>query len=534
MGRITKRLVEAAVAEVKDYIIWDDELPGFGVRIFASGKRSYIIQYRTHGRSRRLTIGMHGIWTPEMARRDLVCAALATLRPFIPLQILADTADVPVALVRSMVTDLDRPLLVRDDAVQFRDEPTESWFQERFRPDATAMSAFIDRLKPQAASSAYVAAALPQLMLEAGQFDALIELALSGDALPENDDLVRRDVELQRLRFALKAALRKQAYAVAAKLALKAGNDVAADHRQNALLSANTDLAANFLPPEQIQDLVARRLIDGGQWPGSHHAYEAAMLSGQEALKGDARAQLRYANEWLDQWSRRQRSRADDDYDDKDTMADEDIAEFAFAELNLHGPASCARRIANWRPREVPFLVGKRTIRRLVDAGRFDEIDAIALAGRRSLGLQLAIFHGLGEVGRSPPKRIIDFVGVIVSSRHVKLEEPTSRSYHDRDLRLETITAIVAAAARKKTMPRAQLVKLLDRYLPSDPPHGLAARYEFELPKSFAFIGAYALRAALLRKTIGIESLAHESLRKKIEAKDRDSETERFWRLLSP
>ena len=46
MGRITKRLVEAAVAEVKDYIIWDDELPGFGIRIFASGKRSYIIQYR--------------------------------------------------------------------------------------------------------------------------------------------------------------------------------------------------------------------------------------------------------------------------------------------------------------------------------------------------------------------------------------------------------------------------------------------------------------------------------------------------------
>ena len=70
MGRITKRLVEAALAEVKDYIIWDDELPGFGVRIFASGKRSYIIQYRTQGRSRRLTIGMHGIWPPEMARRE--------------------------------------------------------------------------------------------------------------------------------------------------------------------------------------------------------------------------------------------------------------------------------------------------------------------------------------------------------------------------------------------------------------------------------------------------------------------------------
>lgn len=33
MGRITKRLVEAALAEVEDYFIWDDELPGFGIRI---------------------------------------------------------------------------------------------------------------------------------------------------------------------------------------------------------------------------------------------------------------------------------------------------------------------------------------------------------------------------------------------------------------------------------------------------------------------------------------------------------------------
>lgn len=70
MGRITKLLVETAPAEAKDYFIWDDELPGFDVRIFASGKRSHLIQYRAQGRSRRLTIGRHGIWIPEMARRE--------------------------------------------------------------------------------------------------------------------------------------------------------------------------------------------------------------------------------------------------------------------------------------------------------------------------------------------------------------------------------------------------------------------------------------------------------------------------------
>jgi hypothetical protein len=70
MGRITKRNVENAPAKSSDYIIWDDDLPSFGVRIFASGKRSYLIQYRAQGRSRRFTIGAHGVWTPELARRE--------------------------------------------------------------------------------------------------------------------------------------------------------------------------------------------------------------------------------------------------------------------------------------------------------------------------------------------------------------------------------------------------------------------------------------------------------------------------------
>ncbi len=70
MVKITKRVVEAAEAQEKDYVIWDDELPGFGLRVFSSGKRSYVIQYRIRGRSRRYTIGLHGAWAPETARRE--------------------------------------------------------------------------------------------------------------------------------------------------------------------------------------------------------------------------------------------------------------------------------------------------------------------------------------------------------------------------------------------------------------------------------------------------------------------------------
>ncbi len=70
MTKLTKRFVEAVEPQSKGHVVWDDELPGFGLRVYPSGKRSYIVKYRSRGRSRRYTIGLHGIWTPETARRE--------------------------------------------------------------------------------------------------------------------------------------------------------------------------------------------------------------------------------------------------------------------------------------------------------------------------------------------------------------------------------------------------------------------------------------------------------------------------------
>lgn len=68
--KLTKRSVEAIRPGSSETVVWDDELPGFGVRIKPSGVRSYLVQYRNvAGRSRRLTLGRHGVITAEEARR---------------------------------------------------------------------------------------------------------------------------------------------------------------------------------------------------------------------------------------------------------------------------------------------------------------------------------------------------------------------------------------------------------------------------------------------------------------------------------
>ncbi len=74
--KLTKTRVESLpVPATGQALYWDTDTRGFGVRLSASGKRSYIAQGRVNGRTRRFTLGPHGLLTCEKARQR----AMATL-----------------------------------------------------------------------------------------------------------------------------------------------------------------------------------------------------------------------------------------------------------------------------------------------------------------------------------------------------------------------------------------------------------------------------------------------------------------------
>lgn len=69
---LSKTAIDKAEAADKDFVLWCDRLSGFGCRVWPSGKKVFIVQYRAGGRgapTRKQTIGQYGVVTLDKARK---------------------------------------------------------------------------------------------------------------------------------------------------------------------------------------------------------------------------------------------------------------------------------------------------------------------------------------------------------------------------------------------------------------------------------------------------------------------------------
>src|SRR5215203_337466 len=67
------KLTQASIARLPtdkpDAVYYDDDLPGFGIRIRAGGSRNFIVRYRLGGLERRHTVGSVSVLSVEEARK---------------------------------------------------------------------------------------------------------------------------------------------------------------------------------------------------------------------------------------------------------------------------------------------------------------------------------------------------------------------------------------------------------------------------------------------------------------------------------
>lgn len=422
------------------------------------------------------------------AQVESICRGLANLPPFIPLPVLAAAANVDGAAIKSLVADLGRPLWHSDDSVQFRDEPTETWFRNRFSADPAGIAAYAATLEPLANTYTYVAKALPKLWLRAGDHDRLIALALSDDFLPTGNAIDARDIRVYRLQFAFKAALKAGRLADAARLALRAGEEMAGNQRQLDLLAANTDLVAVLQDAHRIQEYAYKKLLRGA-WQGSENAYSAALLSSVRDFQGEARGYLRAATRWLHiHFDEREKLRKKQPRH-QDKLTTDDIAEMAWSHLNLFGPKGGVKFLVNWRPPETVFKVTMALCSRLVDAGRFDEINELARHGASNPHLIVAVAAQLNAVAKFPPRACLLKTLTALAKKKPAITKPERYAYDD--LLTPAILGFAEACAHHRC-PKQQIRTVIDRFVDEKADHMLAIDHREHSRRIF-------FRAAALR-----------------------------------
>lgn len=425
---------------------------------------------------------------------------LATLRPRIPIDVLAALTGRPATLIRSYVSDLGRGLLIDDDAVQFLDEPTETFFRSRYQLRTGNADRVIEELTTLARSNAYTAASLPQVLWEADRFDALTALALSDESLPNSGEVERRQIAQLRIVFALRAAIRVGDPAGVVQLAMIAGSTAASSARRYTLLRDHPDLAGEVLDRSTLDEIRAARLFPS-DWPGSALAAEAVMLAVQPRSAADAASRLRASHAAVHAYVNTPRE------DRAARLEPRQVADVALATTLLRGEGAAAAYLQGWQPEAwvldqtrplIQVLLSRNELARVARLGLLSRTPAFTLgiaAEMERLGVAIAPVHA--------ERAWTTLRGPRVDIEH---DEYSPRGTSDAVYR--GVAWVTAAAVRLGHATPRQGVNLLTKYLPAQPPRRLG---DYHGRDNAGLLCAYALRAALRSREVTVEELEPSS-----------------------
>lgn len=433
----------------------------------------------------------------ESEEIDLLLTSIAILRPLIPLQILSDLTNIRADQIRSIISDIGgHPIRLSDNNIQFVDEPTESWFREIYKPkDTSLLNDFIQKLKPLAVNSVYAACVLPQILMDAGNFEELVELSLNSEMLPTNSTLEKRKVELQRLQFAIKAGLKLGKYTDVAKLSLKAGGEVAAETRQHQLLEENIDIVGTTFSDHQILELISEKVFKGGSWYGSKYITEAKLLSYREEFHGESRSKLRIANQWLTSWFN-----LPEDQKHNQEIEDKEISDCFITLINLEGVDYAINWLRSWDPKIVSYTVAKLATKELIKLNKHEVIQQILDKSGNNIFLTLGVIEIL-KLNHC----VIHYDNF---SRILKLLN------YDKvkpSIGLTPILCFLEVGFKQQLCSSTEAYQILSKYLPTEIPYEIRDRFGHS--DRVSYMKAYALHKAWDNKTLELVDLVPDKLK---------------------
>lgn len=429
---------------------------------------------------------------------DLLGRLLARLRPRIPILVLSQLIDRDAAFIKSFASDLRRGLLVDDDAVQFLDEPTETFFRNRYPLVPDTADRLVDLLTTLAESSSYAATTLPQVLWESGRHSELLELARTKVALPTANEVQHRQIAHLRMEFALRAAIQIRRPGDIVALSMRAGAAASSTDRRYELLRNEPDLAGDVLPSDLIDELRAAHVLPR-EWPGSTLSAEAVMLATRSDRRGDAQSVTRAAQKAIHAWVSLPRNAGDR----REQIQPRHLADAVVATALLSGPEAGARYLESWRPDRWLVENSVRVARTLIGRAESDLLDSLG-AESATAAVSVGLAAELQRIGRPLSVKFAESAWASVRKGKIKVDLDNFAFGDTADAVYRGLTWIVAAAVRNGLVTARKATALLARYLPAQPPYGLGD------PLGTARTGlmfAYAMRGELAGSPISVTDL---------------------------
>jgi len=305
-----------------------------------------------------------------------LCSGLIALPRPVPVADLSDVTGLSETHINDLCADLAPGIRLANGRISFADEEFEQAVRDESETELTPIMVRIaDRFVALHRTEAYAATHIATALFAAGRGQDLLAL-LSTDPVPGaiTDPVLRREVQLQRLRVAMKVC-RESGNTVDAVMTLLTGAEaLKTDAAIRQTLIENPDLAASF-----ALDTAARTILLDAEAVKSHgpllfHLISSAARKGDRLLVREGRRQIRA---WLDRRSEEaevQRRQFPHSSPESWQISDDDIAAETEALLRVAGPEEAVTWLRRWRPRSVALQVAQILVPKLIAAGETDAV----------------------------------------------------------------------------------------------------------------------------------------------------------------
>lgn len=285
----------------------------------------------------------------ERGKLKRLCRCLVMLPPNVPIEVLGTAAKVSKDFIVGFISDWERPLWHSQEYVHFRDEPTETWFREKFGKDEGDLQEVITLITPLSMQYVYVARSLPSLLLKARAYDGLERIAESNEALPDKIHITeQKELQLERLRFAISAMIRSGKFSAAMRLSLLAGDMVSESTRREDTLRENLVFASKVLPKETVEELSATRQVELS-WRGSENLCTGVLLSSLNDIRDQVGVYVNSAMRWLVLHIEKEKENSPERFGSHRNSYAYEASLLGRAILVANGPHEAVRHISEWR-----------------------------------------------------------------------------------------------------------------------------------------------------------------------------------------